>query len=379
MEVAPAIAQPTALEVIDALRTKLERSPSMAYEAECQAKLIGLTDPLTIAGSVYLMRLADDTVTRGLMRVDHDSVTMTFAPGAIVEYNRAQQRGIHDHWATSKDPTTVRLEGLLQIREYMNPAVLTKRAGPAYQQEVKDTLLADGRVCWQLHVQVPDDARLKNDNIVCTISKQDSLPVRIIHSLVDEGDVQRLDLRITAYRGAGVGANFFTADVIIPGGQVEDRKADPEDAPMAVGELVPSYIRGDVFGSSPEPDSMMLATDLTVLDFWYMSCSPCRQSMPALDSLYTSYAPRGVRFIGANAYDGDLSERPRLEKFLSAHPIAYPILFIPGTVLADCKITAHPTIYVIDRSGKIKYVVPGYFDGMRKAVADVLDSLLKEP
>jgi AhpC/TSA family len=369
--------QVTAAEVLNALHVRLERSPAIMYTASCEAKLIGIPSILSVSGTVYQQRLDTDTIIRGMIRVDHDSVSTTFKPGEIVEYDLLRKVGVRDQWPLNFDPSNVRLEGVLSLRDQLNPARLIKRTGLGYTQEVKDTLGADGTACWQVYVRMDDNGATTDQWIRYTISQRDSLPVRMIHHLRADGDVQRIDLQLRDIR-TKVPMNVFEASSIIPGGQVEDRKSDPGDKPFAQGGSAPATIVGELYGSSAGADTLRFAGKITVLDFWYMACSPCRQSIPALDSLHAGFASRGVEFIGANAYDDTDGSRSRLTQFLITHPIPYPILFIEESTLAAFRVTAHPVVYVIDRTGAVAYSVGGYYSDMRNDIEQVLEELLRQ-
>jgi len=59
---------------------------------------------------------------------------------------------------------------------------------------------------------------------------------------------------------------------------------------------------------------------VTVVNFWYANCAPCRAEAPFLQGLYEKYQTDGVKFIGVNIFDqpaGALS-------FEKTYKITYP-------------------------------------------------------
>ena len=373
------VAQVVPADVLNAMRVRLAHSPSATFEATCLAMLVGMPDTLRVDGLVFQRRLETDTVIGGMVRVDLDSTTMTFKPGEIIAYDRSRATGVRDQWPLTVDPTTARLEGLLTLREQLIAKYFAKLIDPKYHLACAEGVFADGQGYWELRVEYPDDKRVTKQTATYTIARADSLPLRVVHQLTAEGEVQHIDLRIRNWNTDPLPESIFSAAAIIPGGRAEDRVEEPDSRPWAVGEHVPLKIAGELYRSDAVLDTLALSSAITVLDFWYMQCGPCRQSIPALDSLYHAFASRGVRFIGANAYDGDPSVRARLETFLATHPIDYPILFISEQALSDFRVSGHPVVYVIDRTGTVRYAASGYFSGLRKAITDELDVVLSEP
>jgi peroxiredoxin len=93
---------------------------------------------------------------------------------------------------------------------------------------------------------------------------------------------------------------------------------------------------------------------VTVLNFWFAACAPCRVEAPRLKALHEESAARGVVFYGVNLRD----ERGTAEAFEQASGIAYPsfddrdgsvLLALSGTVPPG----AVPTTLVIDRQGRV--------------------------
>lgn len=94
---------------------------------------------------------------------------------------------------------------------------------------------------------------------------------------------------------------------------------------------------------------------VTVVNFWYSSCAPCRAEAPILQSLYKKYQDQGVAFIGINTAD----QADTAISFEKAHQVSYPSvldvdsgtarLAFHGAVSASTV----PVTFVLDSRGRI--------------------------
>ena len=101
---------------------------------------------------------------------------------------------------------------------------------------------------------------------------------------------------------------------------------------------------------------------LTIIDFWATWCKPCTRSIPKLQALHEKYEGRGVQFIGINV-DGtrSLSKVKPMSKSLG---ITYPVLLdVNHEVMKQLKVTAMPSVLVIDQKDKVIAFHQGYRPG----------------
>ncbi|MFZ0037044.1 MAG: TlpA disulfide reductase family protein, partial [Candidatus Acidiferrales bacterium] len=92
------------------------------------------------------------------------------------------------------------------------------------------------------------------------------------------------------------------------------------------------------------------------LSFWATWCGPCRELEPLFSRVAGAYAERtDVVFFAVNVDEDETLVKP----FVEAQKWAMPEIFADG--LDDLlRVTALPTVIVLDRGGRIAYRANGY-------------------
>jgi cytochrome c biogenesis protein CcmG, thiol:disulfide interchange protein DsbE len=123
-------------------------------------------------------------------------------------------------------------------------------------------------------------------------------------------------------------------------------------------------------------DSLSL-TDLrgrvVLVNFWASWCPPCRVEMPGFERVYREHADDGFVIVGIAT---DVHARSRIRTFLAEHDITYPTLLASPQVVRDYGgIKALPESFLIDRDGRIRHRVTGFFaePALRAAVNRMLE------
>jgi thiol-disulfide isomerase/thioredoxin len=113
-------------------------------------------------------------------------------------------------------------------------------------------------------------------------------------------------------------------------------------------------------------DSLSLASMLgkvVLIDFWATWCKPCVKSMPELDAMYRDYQKLGLVVVGVSVDQGK-DRAKKVKKFLDKKPVGYPIV-VDGDSNASWEafdVAALPTLYLIDRDGRITHRWTGVVD-----------------
>lgn len=144
---------------------------------------------------------------------------------------------------------------------------------------------------------------------------------------------------------------------------------------VGAGPMAPDFLLSDLSGKR-----MTLSDNrgqVVVLDFWATWCPPCRMTIPLLIELQEKYRKKGLVIIGISLDDPRRFTDEYLRAFKNKFRINYPILRYNNQVVKDYfgkGNPALPTMFVIDRSGKIRDKVVGYRpDPLKKSLRRLLE------
>ena len=120
----------------------------------------------------------------------------------------------------------------------------------------------------------------------------------------------------------------------------------------------PSFEGKDLDGNEVKSDELFSANAVTVVNFWFTTCSPCVGELGELDALNKELADKGGALIGVNAFtlDGDETAISDAKDVLAKKGATYQNVYFDSSSPAGAftaNIFAFPTTYVVDRNGNI--------------------------
>ncbi len=116
-----------------------------------------------------------------------------------------------------------------------------------------------------------------------------------------------------------------------------------------VGKPAPEFSLADLKGNAIRLAN--LKGRVVFVNVWATWCEPCRQEMPAMQTLYTTLAGRDFEML---AVSSDQSKREIIERFVLANQLTFPVLLDPDLQVADrYRVTGYPETFVIDRNGTV--------------------------
>ena len=122
-----------------------------------------------------------------------------------------------------------------------------------------------------------------------------------------------------------------------------------------------------------------LRGDVILLEMWTFGCINCRHVIPSLRSWYETYQDQGLVVIGNHfpefSYEADLDN---LKAAVADLNVAYPVAQDnDGATWRAYKNQYWPTLYLIDRQGRIRYEHIG--EGGYAETEGAIQALLAEP
>lgn len=122
-------------------------------------------------------------------------------------------------------------------------------------------------------------------------------------------------------------------------------------------------------------DSADIAGDVTVVNFWYAGCAPCRVEAGDLEKVWKQYEGDDVSFVGVNIYD----QADTARSFAKTYGITYPSIMDVDSGAAKLAfanatpIQATPTTVVLDKKGRVAALIIGQLDG-----PSILSTMVKD-
>ncbi len=123
---------------------------------------------------------------------------------------------------------------------------------------------------------------------------------------------------------------------------------------------------------------------VTILHFWTFGCINCQRNLPIYARWQKRYANRDVTVIGIHTPETEEErETENVIRYLKQNGITYPVLIDrEGKNWRRWGQRYWPTVYLIDKKGKIRYAWEGELEwngaGGEAKMSQLIEALLKE-
>jgi peroxiredoxin len=113
---------------------------------------------------------------------------------------------------------------------------------------------------------------------------------------------------------------------------------------------------------------------VVVLDFWATWCAPCKRAMPGLQHLRVRFSEKDVAIFGISVSEPQDADPAG---YMKSEGFTYGLL-VDGESATDAyRAELLPTIYVIDRDGKVLHAEKGYRGGAEAELGVIIEKGLK--
>ncbi|MCL4507320.1 MAG: TlpA family protein disulfide reductase [Chloroflexi bacterium] len=92
---------------------------------------------------------------------------------------------------------------------------------------------------------------------------------------------------------------------------------------------------------------------VVVINFWASWCTECRKEAPGLEATYRRYKDRGVVLLGVDYLDTEPAALAYLREYETTYPVGADL---QQGIARAYRITGVPETFVVDKTGKIRYV-----------------------
>jgi thiol-disulfide isomerase/thioredoxin len=144
-------------------------------------------------------------------------------------------------------------------------------------------------------------------------------------------------------------------------------------AGLKKGDSLPDLASFRLEGKLPDE----LNGQVILLDFWASWCGPCKGSFPAMEELKTKYGGQGLTIVAVS-----VDEKPEnVQRFLNSVKVSFTVVRDPQQKLvAAADVPTMPTSFLIDRSGRIRFIHAGFDrDQTTRLYEKEIEQLLQEP
>jgi cytochrome c biogenesis protein CcmG/thiol:disulfide interchange protein DsbE len=127
--------------------------------------------------------------------------------------------------------------------------------------------------------------------------------------------------------------------------------------PIGVGADAPDFNVVDLATGDSVSFREHYAGEVTLVNIWATWCGPCKEEIPALDSLMRSLGPAGLRIAAVSV---DVADSSAVSKWIGEYNVTFDILHDQsGSIQQIYRTTGVPESYLVGKDGKLVRIIYG--------------------
>lgn len=138
-----------------------------------------------------------------------------------------------------------------------------------------------------------------------------------------------------------------------------------------IGAAAPDW-KLTTFNDNKQVSLSNLKGKVVLLDFWIKNCGPCIESVPHLNDLQRAFMEADFALVSINSYDA----KEDVAIFFDNHKIKYPVMLNGKSVAESYGVSAFPTLFIVDKSGKIIYSQVGFDEASVPKIEQIIKNAL---
>ena len=125
---------------------------------------------------------------------------------------------------------------------------------------------------------------------------------------------------------------------------------------IQLGVVAPDFTATDLATGKPVSLYQKYHGQVTLVNIWATWCAPCREEIPAMDSLYIALKDKGFHIAGVSVDEGNDDV---VKQFAKEYHISFDLFHDqPGKIKSIYQTTGVPESFLIDKRGRIVRMVP---------------------
>lgn len=146
---------------------------------------------------------------------------------------------------------------------------------------------------------------------------------------------------------------------------------------IGVGQLAPNFAAKDLGTGKSMSFDERYRGEVTLVNIWATWCEPCKEEVPAMDSVYRALGPKGFKIAAVSI---DRGGEAIVRKFAEEYHMSFDVLHDPsGEIEKIYQTTGVPESFLVGRDGRILRIMLRGYTWNSPASRRVIEELLATP